>query len=85
MSSMNNLQEALNYLIKRDTSVYMYGGKQTLFAKYGIQKTSIGEPVIIIDHSYVQSIKKELKHRNITKHSDRSYNHFKVPRSNSFV
>ena len=85
MSSMNNLQEALNQLVIRDTSVFMYGGKQTLFAMYGLNKLSIGEPVIIIDHAYVQSIKKELKHRNITKHSDRPYNHFKVPRSNSFV
>ena len=85
MSSMNNLQEVLNHLVKHDTSVYMYGGKQTLFAMYGISKVSRGEPVIVIDHSYVQSIKKELQDRNITKHSDRSYNHFKVPRSNSIV
>lgn len=72
MSSMNNLQEVLNHLVKRDTSVYMYGGKQTVFAMYGINKVSMGEPVIVIDHSYVQSIKKELQDRNITKHSDRS-------------
>ena len=64
---MNNLQEALNHLVIHDTSVYMYGGKQTLFAMYGIKKVSIGEPVVIIDHSYVQSIKKELQERNITK------------------
>ena len=74
MSSMNNLQEALNQLVKRDTSVFMYGGKQTVFAIYGISKTSIGEPVIIIDHAYVQSIKKELKlrntNKNITKNKD---------------
>ena len=81
MSSMNNLQEVLNHLVIHDTSVYMYGGKQTLFAMYGIRKTSIGEPVIIIDHSVMQ----ELKYVNVTKNSDRSYNHFKVPRSNSFV
>ena len=66
MSSMNNLQEVLNHLVIRDTSVFMYGGKQTLFAMYGINKVSIGEPVIVIDHSYVQSIKKELQDRNIT-------------------
>ena len=64
---MNNLQEALNHLVIHDTSVYMYGGKQTLFAMYGIKKVSIGEPVIIIDHSYGQNIKKELQERNITK------------------
>ena len=81
MTSMNNLQEVLNHLVIHDTSVYMYGGKQTLFAMYGLQKISIGESVIVIDHSFVQ----ELKHINITKHSDCSYNHFKVPRSNSFV
>ena len=63
---MNNLQEALNHLVIHDTSVYMYGGKQTLFATYGIKKVSIGEPVVIIDHSFVQSIKKELQDRNIT-------------------
>lgn len=64
---MNNLQEVLNHLVKRDTSVFMYGGKQTVFAMYRITKTSIGEPVVIIDHSFVQSIKQELKHRNTTK------------------
>lgn len=67
MSSMNNLQEVLNQLVIHDTSVYMYGGKQTLFAMYGITKTSIGEPVIVIDHSFIQSIKQELQDRNITK------------------
>ena len=67
MSSMNNLQEVLNQLVIHDTSVYMYGGKQTLFAMYGITKTSIGEPVIVIDHSFIQSIKKELQDRKITK------------------
>ena len=70
MSSMNNLQEVLNHLVIRDTSVFMYGGKQTLFAMYGINKVSIGEPVIIIDHSFVQSIKKELQDRKITKNRD---------------
>ena len=74
MTSMNNLQEALNQLVIRDTSVFMYGGKQTLFAMYGINKVSRGEPVIVIDHAFVQSIKKELKHRNtnknITKNKD---------------
>ena len=78
---MNNLQEVLNHLVKQDTLVCMYGGKQTLFAMYGINQTSIGEPVVILDHSVIQ----ELKHINIAKHSDRSYNHFKVSRSNSFV
>ena len=82
---MNRLQEVIDHLVIRDTSVFMYGGKQTLFAMYGINKVSMGEPVIVIDHSYVQSIKQELQDRNITKHSDCSYNHFKVPRSNSFV
>ena len=72
MSSMNNLQEVLNHLVKHDTSVYMYGGKQTLFAMYGISKISIGEPVIIIDHSYVQSIKQELQDRNITKNTTKN-------------
>ena len=67
---MNNLQEVLNHLVKQDTSVFMYGGKQTLFAMYGISKISIGEPVILIDHSFVQSIKKELQDRNITKNKD---------------
>ena len=81
MSSMNNLQEVLNHLVKHDTLVYMYGGKQTVFAMYGISKTSIGEPVLLLDHSVMQ----ELKHINATKNSDCSYNHFKVPRSNSFV
>ena len=81
MTSMNNLQEALNQLVKHDTLVFMYGGKQTLFAMYGINKVSIGEPVVTLDHSAIQ----EVKHINITKHSDRSYNHSKVPRSNSFV
>ena len=69
---MNNLQEVLNQLVRHDTSVYMYGGKQTLFAMYGIHKTSIGEPVIIIDHSYVQSIKQELQDRNITKNTTKN-------------
>ena len=50
MTSMNNLQEVLNHLVIHDTSVYMYGGKQTLFAMYGINKISIGEPVVILDH-----------------------------------
>ena len=72
MSSMNNLQEVLNHLVKHDTSVYMYGGKQTLFAMYGINKVSRGEPVIIIDHSYVQSIKQELQDRNITKNTTKN-------------
>lgn len=67
---MNNLQEVIDHLVLHDTSVYMYGGKQTLFAMYGINKISIGEPVVIIDHSFVQSIKQELKDRNITKNSD---------------
>ena len=67
---MNNLQEVLNHLVIHDTSVFMYGGKQTLFAMYGISKISIGEPVILIDHSFVQSIKKELQDRNITKNKD---------------
>ena len=70
MTSMNNLQEVLNHLVIRDTSVFMYGGKQTLFAMYGINKTSIGEPVITIDHAFVQSIKKELQDRKITKNRD---------------
>ena len=81
MTNMNNLQEVIDHLVIHDTSVFMYGGKQTVFAMYGISKTSIGEPVIIIDHSFVQ----ELKHMNITKNSDCSHNHFKVPRSNSFI
>ena len=67
---MNNLHEVLNHLVKHDTSVYMYGGKQTLFAMYGINKVSIGEPVVIIDHAFVQSIKKELQDRKITKNRD---------------
>ena len=67
MTSMNNLQEVLNHLVMHDTSVYLYGGKQTLFAMYGINKVSIGEPVIIIDHSFVQSIKQEIQDRKITK------------------
>ena len=67
MTNMNNLQEVIDHLVKHDTLVYMYGGKQTLFAMYGISKTSIGEPVIIIDHSFVKSIKQELQERNITK------------------
>ena len=78
---MNRLQEVLNHLVKHDTLVFMYGGKQTLFAMYGIIKSSICEPVVILDHSVIQ----EVKHINATKHSDRSYNHSKVPRSNSFV
>ena len=78
---MNRLQEVIHCLVKHDTLVFMYGGKQTLFATYGINKLSIGEPVVILDHSVIQ----EVKHINITKHSDCSYNHFKVPRSNSFI
>ena len=70
MTSMNNLQEVLNHLVRRDTSVFMYGGKQTVFAMYGISKTSIGEPVIVIDRAFVQSIKQELSERNITKNRD---------------
>ena len=70
MSSMNNLEEVLNHLVIRDTSLFMYGGKQTLFAMYGINKVSIGEPVVIIDHAFVQSIKKELQDRKITKNRD---------------
>lgn len=70
MTSMNNLQEVLNHLVKHDTSVFMYGGKQTLFAMYGISKISIGEPVIIIDRSFVQSIKQEIQDRNTTKNKD---------------
>ena len=70
MTSMNNLQEVLNHLVKRDTSVFMYGGKQTLFAMYGISKIPIGEPVIIIDHSFVQSIKQEIQDVNTTKNKD---------------
>ena len=69
MTSMNNLQEVLNHLVIHDTSVYMYGGKQTLFAMYGLQKISIGESVIVIDYSFVQSIKQELQDTNITKNS----------------
>lgn len=64
---MNNLQEVLNHLVRHDTLVFMYGGKQTLFAMYGINKVSIGEPVIIIDHSFVQIIKQEIQDRKITK------------------
>ena len=67
---MNNLQEVLNQLVKHDTMVFMYGGKQTLFALYGISKISIGEPVIIIDHSFVQSTKQELQDRNTTRNND---------------
>ena len=74
MSSMNNLQEVLNHLVIRDTSVFMYGGKQTLFAMYGINKTSIGEPVIIIDHAFVQSIKQELQDRNTNKNITKDCN-----------
>ena len=70
MTSMNNLQEVLNHLVIHDTSVYMYGGKQTLFAMYGLQKISIGESVIVIDYSFVQSIKQELQNTNITKNSN---------------
>ena len=70
MTSMNNLQEVLNHLVRRDTSVFMYGGKQTVFAMYGISKISIGEPVIVIDRAFVQSIKQELSERNITKNRD---------------
>lgn len=78
---MNNLQEVIDHLVKRDTLVFMYGGKQTVFATCGINKISIGEPVVILDRSVIQ----EVKHINTTKHSDCSYNHFKVPRSNSFI
>lgn len=78
---MNRLQEVIDHLVKHDTLVFMYGGKQTLFAMYGINKLSIGEPVVILDHSVIQ----ELKYVNITKNSDCLHNHFKVPRSNSFV
>lgn len=78
---MNRLQEVIDHLVKHDTLVFMYGGKQTLFAMYGINKISLGEPVVILDHSVIQ----ELKYINVTKNSDCSYNHFKVPRSNSFV
>ena len=78
---MNRLQEVIDHLVKHDTLVFMYGGKQTLFAMYGINKISIGEPVLLLDHSVIQ----ESKHINSAKHSDCSYNHFKVPRSNSFV
>ena len=67
---MNNLQEVLNQLVKHDTMVFMYGGKQTLFALYGISKISIGEPVITIDHSFVQSTKQELQYRNTTRNND---------------
>ena len=70
MTSMNNLQEVLNHLVRRDTSVFMYGGKQTVFAMYGISKIPIGEPVIVIDRAFVQSIKQELSERNITKNRD---------------
>ena len=72
MTSMNNLQEVLNHLVIHDTSVFMYGGKQTLFATYGISKISIGEPVIVIDHSFIQSIKQELQERNITKNTTKN-------------
>ena len=51
MTNMNNLQEALNHLVKHDTLVFMYGGKQTLFAMYGINKVSIAEPVVILDNN----------------------------------
>ena len=64
---MSRLEEVLSSLVKYDTSVFMYGGKQTVFAMYGISKTSIGEPVIVIDYSFVQSIKQELQEKNITK------------------
>ena len=67
---MNNLQEVLNQLVKHDTMVFMYGGKQTLFALYGISKISIGEPVITIDRLFVQSTKQEISDRNTTRNSD---------------
>ena len=70
MTSMNNLQEALNQLVKHDTLVFMYGGKQTLFAMYGISKVSIGEPVVILDHSVIQEVKYINTNKNITKNSD---------------
>ena len=70
MTIMNNLQEVLNHLVKRDTSVLLYGGKQTVFAMYGISQIQIGEPVILIDHSFIQNIKQELKHRNTNKNKD---------------
>ena len=72
MTNMNNLQEAIDHLVIHDTSVFMYGGKQTLFAMYGISKTSMGEPVIVIDHSFVQSIKQELQELGITKNTTKN-------------
>jgi hypothetical protein len=75
---MNRLQEVIDHLVKHDTLVFMYGGKQTLFAMYGMSKLSIGEPVLIIDNTVFDIIQH-------TKNIDYSYNHFKVPRSNSFV
>ena len=72
MTNMNNLQEAIDHLVIHDTSVFMYGGKQTLFAMYGISKISIGEPVIVIDHSFVQSIKQELQELGITKNTTKN-------------
>ena len=51
---MNNLQEVIDHLVIHDTLVFMYGGKQTLFAIYGINKISIGEPVVILDHTVIQ-------------------------------
>ena len=67
---MNNLQEVLNHLVKHDTLVFMYEGKQTLFAMYGISKVSIGEPVVILDHSVIQEVKYINTNKNITKNSD---------------
>ena len=67
MIIMNNLQEVLNHLVKRDTLVFLFGGKRTVFAMYGIIKISIGEPVITIDCAFIQSIKKEIQDRNTTK------------------
>ena len=72
MTSMNNLQEVIDHLVIHDTSVFMYGGKQTLFATYGISKISIGEPVIVIDHSFIQSIKQELQELGITKNTTKN-------------
>ena len=72
MTNMNNLQEAIDHLVIHDTSVFMYGGKQTLFATYGISKISIGEPVIVIDHSFIQSIKQELQELGITKNTTKN-------------
>ena len=48
---MNRLQEVIDHLVKHDTLVFMYGGKQTLFAMYGLNKLSIGEPVVILNNN----------------------------------